>query len=909
MKPLLLMVLCWSCVSRIAAQEAPFIRHFTPEDYHFQNQNWSLTQSPDQGWLYAANNGGVMEFDGAAWTHWPLPDGQPARCVAVGADRRIYAGGFGAFGYWATSDEGAFRFHSLSHKVALALFHQEEIWHILPLPDKVLFQSFSTLYEYSRDTVRALQPPGSIMFTRWIHQRVLAPVIGQGIFELTAAGTFNLLPGTEIFRDHIVQFMVPGPNESIWIGTANAGLFVWKNGQCHAWDQPLNQLFKQNQLNKGLALSGGGWAFGTVLNGVYILDQRGALRYHLNRTTGLQNNTVLALMEDARHNLWAGLDKGIDLIELSAPLRYFNDQSGHTGTVYSAARQGNLMYIGTNQGLFVREQEGPFRLIEGTQGQVWQLKEKDGQLFCGHNSGTFLVKNRQVVKISTITGGWHFADVPGHPDMLLQSTYTGLVVYRHDPGKGWHWSHKVEGAGMPLKKIAFDANGYLWGVHPNKGLFRLLLNDSLTRPVEQRTFTTADGLPGEYRLDLTEMSSEVFLNSRKGVFQLETKGNETRFAPVALPVPEARYFPVSAKTYFLADSAYTHFCTQDQCVKIPLALLPDYGNILPFGQDNYLFCLENGYALLNVAALEERSRQFPSPAPVIRRVEVAGREIPLELTARAALAADEHTLSFHFAAPDFERPLWFSWRLDGFSSEWSPWQREAHQRFIHLPPGDYVFRVRTDQRQEEAVFRFRIAPPWYRTWWAWMLYIALATAGFWGLEWYNRRRWAHQKAILQAEKDKELERRQMVAEREKLSIEVDNKSRELSNAAFNLIRKNEALQHLKDTLLDRPDDPNLVRKIVRRIDEHLEGDHDWEVFEEAFNRVHDNFFARLLREYPDMTQGDLRLAAYLRMNLSSKEMAPLLNMSLRGVENKRYRLRKKLGLPETANLAEFLINY
>lgn len=138
---------------------------------------------------------------------------------------------------------------------------------------------------------------------------------------------------------------------------------------------------------------------------------------------------------------------------------------------------------------------------------------------------------------------------------------------------------------------------------------------------------------------------------------------------------------------------------------------------------------------------------------------------------------------------------------------------------------------------------------------------------------------------------------------------MDNKNRELSNAAFNLIRKNETLQGLKEELAENPKDHRALDKIIRQIDAHLDSDHDWQVFEEAFNRAHDDFFKRLMHDFPELKPGDLRLAAYLKMNLSSKEIAPLLNISIRGVENKRYRLRKKLELPEDANLAEFIIAY
>jgi DNA-binding NarL/FixJ family response regulator len=81
------------------------------------------------------------------------------------------------------------------------------------------------------------------------------------------------------------------------------------------------------------------------------------------------------------------------------------------------------------------------------------------------------------------------------------------------------------------------------------------------------------------------------------------------------------------------------------------------------------------------------------------------------------------------------------------------------------------------------------------------------------------------------------------------------------------------------------------------------------VFEMNFNQVHEQFFKKLKADFPELTPGDLKLAAYLKMNLSSKEIAPLLNISIRSVENKRYRLRRKLNLEEEENLTEFMLRY
>jgi len=130
-----------------------------------------------------------------------------------------------------------------------------------------------------------------------------------------------------------------------------------------------------------------------------------------------------------------------------------------------------------------------------------------------------------------------------------------------------------------------------------------------------------------------------------------------------------------------------------------------------------------------------------------------------------------------------------------------------------------------------------------------------------------------------------------------------------------LLRKNEHLTHLKEELQKQkkelgPRFPNYYyRKLLQLIDKGISSEEDWKQFEFHFDQAHENFIKRLKKNYPDLTQADLKLCAYLRLNLSSKEIAPLLNISLRGVEVRRYRLRKRLNLNTEDNLVEFLLNF
>jgi DNA-binding CsgD family transcriptional regulator len=538
-------------------------------------------------------------------------------------------------------------------------------------------------------------------------------------------------------------------------------------------------------------------------------------------------------------------------------------------------------------------------LVEGSQGQVWQLGIFDGQLLCGHNVGTFAIEGGQARKISDITGGWCTVAVPDRPDLLLQSTYTGLVVFQKNKSGKWAFSHRAEGFSQPLRRIAFDAEGNLWGAHPNQGLYALRLSDDWQKCLESRLFTQKDGLPTDVHIDLTNIDGQIFLNTETWPLKpLRQPGGAWRFEAVAHSGGEHfKWLKGMSGDLFRLDSSGISLQSAGKAYKMAIQLVPRFEQVEALPDSSYLFCLENGYARLERSQLACWKAQASPAAPVIRYVRAAGGP-PLTPAEGMEFRFAQNSLRFVFGQAVFERQPKYAWFLEGFSKNWSEWQAVSEKEFTNLPEGRYTFRLKSDAGDGEASLSFKIWPPWYRSAWAYLAYALAIGLALWRFEQFNRRRLERQRQRHQAEKEREI-----------LLLEVANKSRELSNAAFNLIRKNEALQSLRDELLAAAPEAKSLQKIIRHIDAHLEGDHDWELFEESFNRVHDDFFKRLMQQYPELTPSDLRLAAYLKMNLSSKEIAPLLNISVRGIENKRYRLRKKLGLSEEDNLTEFIMNF
>jgi DNA-binding CsgD family transcriptional regulator len=222
-------------------------------------------------------------------------------------------------------------------------------------------------------------------------------------------------------------------------------------------------------------------------------------------------------------------------------------------------------------------------------------------------------------------------------------------------------------------------------------------------------------------------------------------------------------------------------------------------------------------------------------------------------------------------------------------------------------------RMFTDEENQIITRSFYIAPHWYQSVWMNLVYALVLLGVFGFLNTIHQKRLETQRRRLLLEKERELHQQRIQTRNIQLQHDVLNKSKELASSTFHLIRKNEALLQIKEELIrfkaenaDRPAAKH-YQKMLRLVDEHLGNEQDWQVFEDNFNQVHDEFFKKLKTMFPTITPGDLRLAAYLRMNLSSKEIAPLLHLSIRGIENKRYRLRRKLEFEGDDNLVEFLM--
>ena len=259
-----------------------------------------------------------------------------------------------------------------------------------------------------------------------------------------------------------------------------------------------------------------------------------------------------------------------------------------------------------------------------------------------------------------------------------------------------------------------------------------------------------------------------------------------------------------------------------------------------------------------------------------------------------------------------------SYKLEGISRDWSPWQKDGKISFLQLPTGKYELRVRKYVVKgpfPELSLQIEVLPAWYNTIWAYLVYIVIiGVTGDFLLRYYLKMQRKKEQNRQEAERLAEEKRLQQIKS-ELLETELQNKNNELTLQTSALVKRNQAIQSFldelekqKETLGDRY--PNKLYNKLRSLMENALNDQaDWLQFETYFNSAHQNFMDRLRHQYTDITAGDLRICCLLRMNLSTKEIASLLNISIRAVELRRYRLRKRLALDGDTNLVDFLMNF
>ena len=940
--------------------------NYSKDEYRAGTQNWSITQD-ESGLMLFGNNKGVLVFDGTDWELVPLPNRTIVRSLAKAPDGLIYVGGQDEFGYLDRDDCQQICYRSLSRLLPQDQQSFEDVWKIFVGEEEVFFCTQEAIIRW--DGERLTQTPANQRFENffWLDGQLFVQERGIGLLRWTNS-EFELVPNGGLFKNGRIASLLPFGEEALII-TDLDGLYRMGDTGITAWEASVAPFLRINQAYCAISLPNDQIAIGTVQDGLLIMDHEGDVVQHINKRVGLQNNTILSVFQDRLNNFWLAADNGIDYVKSSTPFSLIRDYLGIDGTGYAATIHQDQLFLGTNQGLFTLD--WPVRLegmrlpqareLEQLNGQIWGFSQLGETLLVNAHAGLFEWRQGRVTPLFTAEGSWKVVNLPQQPNLALEGGYTGLRLYTRDPATDrWAFSHQIAGFEESARVFEVDKNGHVWVSHAYKGLFRLqLISDN--REAEVKFYGRDEGLPGTISLNVLKIDEDLIATTPEGAYRYNPETD--RFEPFTdlnallggvasiarlLQDSDGRLWFSKGEEFGYFEVQQSGFLQEPTVERVFSNHLQEYlvdgfEHVSSLDSNNLLIATEKGF--ISYHPLEGSQRAMDMNV-LIREVALLHiqdsvlyseglKALSVQQQEAFSLPHSLNALRFRFASPFYEQTedIQYRHRLLGSQDEWSAWGHRKEKDYTNLPAGDYVFMVQAKNtygaESEPKQFSFTVLPAWYATLWARLIYTLIGILAFMAILSYNSRRLrkkhrqivakqaaslAQKEAQLQEEKEKTAVEINRLRE-EKLEADIQHQTSQLASATMHLVQKGEVLLKIKKELgkilqgETTEDNRRRLQRIIHTIDGNTRLDSNWEQFEIYFDQVHKNFLRNLRETYPELTPKDQKLCAYLRMNLTTKEIAPLMNISVRGVEISRYRLRKKLQLDTDTNLTDFIMRF
>ena len=922
----------------------PKIINFSHFDMGAGTQNWGIEQDRF-GNIYIANNSGLITYNGKQWKNYPLPNHTITRSVKIDASTdRIYVGAQGIVGYFMPNDKGL-DFHNITNIIPEKFRNFGDVWNIEILNGKIYFRTSNHLLIYHHSSFTTIEPDNNEEFTFMGQASGRLLVADKStIYELKDKALINL----HIKAKSTVTSAITLSKDSVLLLTNHHDGILLHNNMVSIYK--IADEIKNSQINTASLLDNNRIILGTTSNGIYMITKAGKIIQNINTDDGIRNNIVLASFIDQVGTLWLGLDNGMTLIDIQSAIRNIYPDKHSPLATYATIKYHNKLFLGTSDGLFYTDINTPngdinysshgFKKINNTNGQVWGLDSLDDRLYMFHNNGTFEIKGIQVEKKLAI-GSWLMLPST-HTDQYYAGTYNGILSVAHD-------FKDVELMGRSLESMRFAEldrhSKVLWTSHPYRGIFKYNLDKPSEEPIQ---YNQKKGLPSENHNYVYTINEEVVVATQDGIYSynpesdsfFRNEGLNKLFGNIPIIyLKDDRinniWFISNEKIGVLDKSTreITYF------PELEKNMIGGFYHINPIDAKNILVGSYNGVFHINYESYKSQNHK-PHLSFNSIRVQSAHQDSTLQngyflshnKTTETQpytfqLAPNINNITFEIAAHEFlDASLTYAYKLDDLESEWSNWTAESTKIYGNLPAGVYVFRAKSlnrfGQESDELTYQFEIKNYWYAGTYAKVAYLFLLLGSIYLLIQFYKKRLKEQKHRYE-EKQKQInylhdleiknnERLIIELKNEKLENEINYKNKELATITMHAFKRSRLINKIKEDInffVNQVKDRQIrseLDKILKVIIDNDKQRLDWEQFAMHFDDVHNNFLKNMKQQYPDLTATDLKLCAYLKINMSSKEISQILNISLKGVEVARYRLRKKLQLHTDVNLNEFL---
>ena len=939
----------------------PQIINFNKNDFRAGTQTWDIDQD-SKGRMYFANNEGLLTYDGTFWKLHPLPNKTIMRSIAIDKNGIIYAGGQGEMGYFAPNERGFLKYTSLTPLLPAKERSFADIWEIEIVGESVFFRASERMIMELRNKAISFHPP----ISGWQFMKKMGTILyaqdqknGLYIYKNNA---WRLAANNQLLSGSIISGMIQTGKESSLILTYDRKSLTLRRDSLFnnsGFELPASDFnfSKVTEINKGEFIAA------TTTDGCLIMKNDGKFVQKISRKEGLQNNNVISVFLDRDKNLWAGLNNGISFIAYNSAIKYITPNKENEAAGFSAKIFNNKLFIGSSDGCYSAELSpqnkdlsflrSNFSLVGNSSGQVWRLEEVNQHLLMGHNNGCFDIIGNQAKLISR-DAGWTFLPTSPVPPAqnILTGTYSGLKMLTFNNGQ---FSDKgnLEGLYESLRFLTADSEGNIWASHPYRGIYKISISADGKKYIT-RLFTEKDGLPSTLDNHVYKIKNRVIFGTNAGAYEFD--------APTSRFIPSNFLQPIIGKNevrYMNEDGqGNIWFCSGKKIGVIDFAegnsipkpfyfseitgqILSGFENIYAFDKSNIFIGSEKGVIHLNYEKYKANKLTLNMMLGNVRAIgktdstifggyfnDGSATETTNKIIPSIGLVSNFNAFHFEYSSPSFgvQKNIEYSYRLDGYEKNWSNWSNKTEKEYTNLSAGSYVFHVKAHDNlgneSDEIKYNFSIQSPWYKSIWAYIFYLIIIALGIRKYGDWQKKKLLRQKSIYEKKQrqmsvEHQLEMEQNEKEiirlkNEKLEAEIMLKTKELVDTSMQLVERSDALSKVKEELqklYKNTNENHDIKKTIHLLNDIEKNSASWEKFAVHFDEINNNFLKNLKSHFPKLTNTDLKVCAYLQLNLASKEIAQLMNITVRGVEISRYRLRKKLGLTTEQSIAEFLDQY
>jgi signal transduction histidine kinase/DNA-binding response OmpR family regulator len=806
-----------------------YFKNFTAKEYQQNAQNWAVVQD-NRGIIYVASQGGLLEYDGVSWRTINIPN-IFVRSLATDGKGKLFIGGKDEFGVAIIDARGALQYQSL---VPLLKPYQRDfsnVWRTHWTKEGAYYYTTKFLFRWNPNTqtLKVWSPePGFPFRTSFICAgEFYIRLAKKGLARMTA-NSLVLVPGGELFKDKKIYMITPmaDKNDSFLIGTRENGFFIYNGKVALPFPTQADEFLREKKLYHGTRLqhSQGQYAMATLLGGLLIMGAKGNIKQIYDKSVKLQDNNVKYVFEDSEGNLWLALNNGIAKIEYASPFAIYDDRSNLGGQVLAVKRHYNRLYVGTTTGLYTLRPPGKFSHIKGLFALNFQSLLPAGySLLAAASTGVLQINlkddtHRQIIKGPAYT----LLRSTKNPHRVWAGINKGLISMRlksieNEPSI-WQVEHQFKTVTQQIKSIVEDPDGNLWLGTPTKGVIKISLQcDKDVSKHRVKHYNSPGLLPaGEINI-FNAAGHTIFASPGKGIFRFNE--NEQTFSPDftlgdgfaggskgVFRILEDKQGNIwfhsksqSFKASQLPGSQSYSLPAINPLLRIPVAqvhvIYPDQA-VTWFGSTDGLI----GY---RTSSKKETKTEFKA---LIREVIINGNTLLYDSqnnqykkfqddntnsTRPLLIAYKDRNLRFRFAAPYFqgESDNQFRSFLQGYEENWSDWGSESWRDFTNLDAGRTTFRVQAKNTKgeisQDAVFHFRILPPWFNTWWAFSIYGLLSILAVYGIV-----RWRFRKL--------ERETKKLEATVEQRTKEIHQKNKQLESQTQQLQEQAEKLKELSE---------------------------------------------------------------------------------------------------------------